>query len=112
MPANLPPNYFEAERRLRQATEPEEKIRIIEEMLGIMPKHKGTDHLKADLRGKIAKLIREGEKRKQSGRRQNPYLIEREGVAQVMLIGAPNSGKSQLLKTFCPSAQTVVESYP
>jgi len=77
-----------------------------------MPKHKGTDHLKADLRGKIAKLIREGEKRKQSGRRQNPYLIEREGVAQVMLIGAPNSGKSQLLKTFCPSAQTVVESYP
>ena len=65
MPANLPPAYFEAERRLRQASEPEEKIRIIEEMLGIMPKHKGTDHLKADLRGKIAKLIREGEKRKQ-----------------------------------------------
>lgn len=112
MPANLPPAYFEAERRLRQASEPEEKIRIIEEMLGIMPKHKGTDHLKADLRGKIAKLIREGEKRKQQSRHQNPYLVEKEGVAQVMLIGAPNSGKSQLLKTLCPSAQTVVESYP
>ena len=112
MPANLPPDYFAAEKRLRQAREPEEKIRIIEEMIGIMPKHKGTDHLKADLRAKIAKLQREGERKKQQSRRQNPYLIDKEGAAQVVLIGPPNSGKSQLLKTVCPSAQTVVEAYP
>lgn len=112
MPANLPPDYFAAEKRLRQAREPEEKIRIIEEMLGIMPKHKGTDHLKADLRQKIAKLQREGERKKQQSRRQNPYLVDKEGAAQVVLIGPPNSGKSQVLKTVCPSAQTVVEPYP
>jgi ribosome-interacting GTPase 1 len=77
-----------------------------------MPKHKGTDHLKADLRQKIAKLQREGERKKQQSRRQNPYLVDKEGAAQVVLIGPPNSGKSQVLKTVCPSAQTVVEPYP
>jgi ribosome-interacting GTPase 1 len=112
MPANLPPDYFAAEKRLKQAREPEEKIRILEEMLAIMPKHKGTDHLKADLRAKIARLQREGMGKKQAKRTQNPYLVEKEGAAQVMLIGPPNSGKSQLLKTLCPSAQAVVEPYP
>jgi ribosome-interacting GTPase 1 len=55
MPANLPPQYFEAEKRLRTAKTAEDKIMALEEMLAIMPKHKGTDHLKADLRRKIAR---------------------------------------------------------
>jgi len=55
MPANLPPMYFEAEKRFRDGKTPEEKIEALEEMLAIMPKHKGTDKLKADLRRKIAK---------------------------------------------------------
>ena len=55
MPANLPPQYFEAEKNFRSAKSPAEKIAALEEMLAIMPKHKGTDHLRAELRGKIAK---------------------------------------------------------
>jgi hypothetical protein len=46
MPANLPPMYFEAEKRFRDGKTPEEKIEALEEMLAIMPKHKGTDKLK------------------------------------------------------------------
>lgn len=56
MPANLPPPYFEAEKRYREAKTPEAKVEILEEMLMIMPKHKGTDKLRADLRRRIAKF--------------------------------------------------------
>jgi len=56
LPANLPPAYFEAENRYREAKTPAEGIAALEEMLAIMPKHKGTDKLKADLRRRISKL--------------------------------------------------------
>ena len=49
MPANLPPDYFEADKRFREAKTHREKIACLEEMLTIMPKHKGTDKLRADL---------------------------------------------------------------
>jgi len=48
MPANLPPQYFDAEKKLRTAKNTADKILALEEMLAIMPKHKGTDHLRAD----------------------------------------------------------------
>jgi len=54
MPANLTPQYFEAERRFKSATTPDEKIQALEAMLAVMPNHKRTDHLQADLRRKIA----------------------------------------------------------
>ncbi len=56
MPANLTPEYLEAERRYREAKTPTEKLACLEEMLTVLPKHKGTDKLKADLRRKISKL--------------------------------------------------------
>jgi len=59
MPANLPPQYFDAEKRYRQAKTPEDKIEALEVMLAIMPKHKGTDRLHGDLRRKNAKLLRQ-----------------------------------------------------
>ena len=45
MPANLPPMYFAAEKRFRDGPTIEEKIEALEEMLAVMPKHKGTDKL-------------------------------------------------------------------
>ena len=56
MPANLTPDYFKAEQWYRTATTTEEKILALEQMLAVMPKHKGTDKLKADLRQKISAL--------------------------------------------------------
>jgi len=64
-----------------------------------MPKHKGTDKLQADLRAKISKLKKAAEKKGGPHRRTHPYRIPREGVAQVILVGAPNTGKSSILAT-------------
>ncbi|MFC1978674.1 TGS domain-containing protein [Chloroflexota bacterium] len=95
MPANLPPKYHEAERRYREAKDPDEKIEALEEMLAIMPKHKGTDHLRADLRARMAKLTADAQKK--SGRRGNIYNVRKEGAGQVALVGLTNSGKSSLV---------------
>jgi ribosome-interacting GTPase 1 len=97
MPANLPPDYYDAERRLREASTPAEKIACLEEMLTIMPKHKGTDHLKADLRRKISKLKTAAQSKKGGTRGDTTFLVEKEGAAQVMVTGPPNTGKSSLV---------------
>ena len=97
MPANLPPIYFEAEKRFRDAKTPESKIEALEEMLTIMPKHKGTDKLRADLRRRIAKLKEEAQQKKGGARRDTAYVIEKEGASQIAVIGAPNTGKSALV---------------
>jgi len=109
MPANLPPQYFEAERNFRLAKRPEEKIAALEEMLAIMPKHKGTDHLRAELRGRIAKLTQLATKK--SGVHRASMAIEKEGAAQVAVIGLPNAGKSQLVASITNASPTVAE-YP
>jgi ribosome-interacting GTPase 1 len=107
MPANLPPMYFEAEKRFRDGKTPEEKIEALEEMLAIMPKHKGTDKLKADLRRKIAKLKLEGQQKKGGARSQTAYSIDREGAGQIAVIGPPNTGKSSLVGRITNAAPEV-----
>ena len=97
MPANLPPPYFEAEKRYREAKTPEEKIEALEEMLTIMPKHKGTDKLRADLRKRIAKHKTEDRQKKGSAKGVTAYSIEKEGAAQAILVGVPNVGKSSIV---------------
>ena len=111
MPANLPPDYYAAEERFRLAKTSEEKVRILEEMLAIMPKHKGTDHLKAGLRSKISRLLKEGAKKKTGISKFNPYAVEREDCPQVVLIGPVNAGKSALVK-YLTGAPTEVAEYP
>jgi ribosome-interacting GTPase 1 len=109
MPANLPPQYYEAERRYRQAKTPEDKIEALEVMLAIMPKHKGTDHLYGDLRRRIAKLTEEAERKAATSRAS--FYIRKEGAGQVALIGLPNAGKSQLLATVT-DASPEIGAYP
>ncbi len=109
MPANLPPQYFEVEKRFRAAKSAEDKITALEEMLAIMPKHKGTDHLRAELRGRIAKLSQLAGKK--SGTRRASMLIEKEGAAQIVVIGLPNAGKSQLVASITNASPAVAE-YP
>jgi len=109
MPANLPPQYFEAEKRFRQAKEPADKILVLEEMLAIMPKHKGTDKLRAELRGRIAKLTQAAAKK--TGAHRMSMVIEKEGAAQIAVIGLPNAGKSQLVASITNASPAVAE-YP
>jgi len=109
MPANLPPQYFEAEKAFREAKDPLEKIAALEEMLAIMPKHKGTDHLRAELRGRIAKLTQQATRK--SGARRASLVIEKEGAAQLAVIGLPNAGKSRLIAAITNASPPVAE-YP
>jgi ribosome-interacting GTPase 1 len=109
MPANLPPQYFAAEKNFRQAKDPLEKIAALEEMLAIMPHHKGTDHLRAELRARIAKLTEVAEKKSTTKRRS--MVIPREGAAQLAVVSLPNAGKSQLVASITNASPPVAE-YP
>ncbi|MDX1689370.1 MAG: TGS domain-containing protein [Candidatus Promineifilaceae bacterium] len=111
MPTNLPPEYYDAEERYRQAETQEERIRRLEELISTVPKHKGTDHLRADLRRKLSKMKEAAEKKPAAARQVSPYQIDREGAGQVVIAGPPNTGKSALLAALT-NAEPEVEPFP
>ena len=111
MPANLPPQYKEVEAKLKAARTPEEKIAILQEMLAIMPKHKGTDHLRADLRTRISKLEKIRSSKRTKSRAESRFMVEREGAAQVVVVGPPNCGKSSLVSALT-NAPVEIADYP
>lgn len=97
MPTNLPPEYFEADKRYREAQSPAEKIACLEDLISTVPKHKGTDKLRADLRRQLSKLKEEAQAHKKHGAHQATFQIEREGGGQAVVIGPTNVGKSSLV---------------
>lgn len=112
MPANLTPIYLKAEEAFRAAETLEEKIECLKQMITVLPKHKGTDHLHGDLKRRLAKLTQQAEQRRRSGGgRSRAVEIERQGAGQVVLVGAPNSGKSTLLNALT-NAHAEVGDYP
>ena len=97
MPTNVSPEYKKAEEAYRQAREPKERLDCLKQMLSTIPKHKGTEHLQADIKSRIKDLTEELAGPKKGGKRSGPALaIRPEGAAQVALLGPPNSGKSAL----------------
>jgi len=110
VPANLTPEYFKAEKWYKSAATNEERILALERMLAVMPKHKGTDHLKADLRKKLSKLKDAGAQKKSSSH-VDIFHVPRGGAGQIVLIGTPNCGKSSIVAALT-NAKVNVADFP
>jgi len=110
MPANLSPEYLEAEQRFKSAKNTEEKIEALEEMFATIPKHKGTEKMQADIKRRLSKL-RSEQAKKPISRVGLLHRVEKEGAGQVALVGPPNSGKSALVRHLTHATPEVAD-YP
>jgi len=111
MPANLTQQYLKAEEEYRRAATPEEELQCLQVMLQEIPKHKGTDHLQAELKTKISKAKKELATEKSSGKKGRGLRIPRQGAGTAILLGGPNAGKSQLVASLT-RATPEVAPYP
>lgn len=112
MPANLTPQYHSAEDRYKAAKTPEEKLAALKEMIALLPKHKGTEKIHANLKKRLSKLNDQAQQAKKKKGGGSPFEhIDREGAGQIVLVGLPNSGKSTLLNRLT-NAQAEVAEYP
>ncbi len=112
MPANLPPQYSKAEDELRKAATPSERLEKLREMFRLLPKHKGTEKLQSDLKQKISRAKDDMEGAKAGAKKAGvSHRVPKEGAGQVVLVGAPNVGKSALLAALT-NAHPEVAPYP
>ena len=113
MTANLTPQYHDAEERFKRAGDHPEKLAALREMIALLPKHKGTEKLLADLRKRLSKLEDEAAlpPRGGHGHRAEVGHVRREGAGQWVLLGPPNGGKSSLLAALT-HAHPEIGDYP
>jgi hypothetical protein len=99
MPANLPPDARKKWAEVEATKNPRVRLQRMEEFLSLVPKHKGTLKLRGQVKKQMAIMRREIEekKRKKAGRSGPKLFIEKEGAAQIALIGLTGVGKSSLL---------------
>jgi len=110
MPTNLPPEYFRAEQTYREAESAPAKIAALEEMMSTIPKHKGTDKLRAELRRKISRLKDDQKKKKGAVKHESEFHIEKEGAGRIAITGAANVGKSSILAAFTHATPQISEA--
>ena len=111
MPANLTPDYLAAEARFREAQTTEDKLAALDEMYATIPKHKGTEKMRADIKRRISKLREKEKQSGKKGKRFDEFHVEKQGAGQVVLLGPPNSGRSTLLSRLT-SAEPQIADYP
>jgi ribosome-interacting GTPase 1 len=112
MAANLTPQYMEAEEEYKKAETPEEKLACLKKMFSLVPKHKASEKLQADLKTKMAELRDEVEHAKKHPKKVGvSYKFPRQGAGQYIILGAPNAGKSRLL-TRLTRATPEVAAFP
>jgi ribosome-interacting GTPase 1 len=112
MAVNLTPQYLEAEAEYKKAQTAEERLACLKKMWTLLPKHKASEKVQADLKTRISEAKEEAEReRKQPKKVGVSHKIPRQGAGQYVIIGAPNVGKSQLL-TRLTRATPEVAPYP
>ena len=114
MPANLPAEAKSKYREASLARKPEEKIKKLQEFMSLFPKHKGTENLRAQVKRKISLLKKEikEKKQKKTGSSTGPKVfVEKEGDAQVVILGPTNVGRSSLL-SILTNSKVAILNYP
>ena len=112
MPTNVTPEFKKVQAEYRRAKDPSERLELLREMMRVVPKHKGTEHLRADIKTKIKELSDELSGPSGAAARTGPQIAFRvEGAGQLALIGPPNTGKSALHARLTGSHSTS-EAYP
>src|SRR5690606_36872617 len=108
MPANLTPEYKRAEQAYRAAHDERERLACLKAMLRTIPKHKGTEHLQADIKSRIKQLTDELSGPRKGAARTGPvHVVRHEGAGQIALLGPPNSGQFALHPRLIGSRATV-----
>ena len=113
MAVNLPPHYHDAEARYKKAQSSDDKLAALREMWVILPKHKASEKVQADLKTKISELVDRVEAEKAGPKKagQTATKVPRQGAGQVVFLGPPNAGKSRLLARLT-KATPAVAAYP
>jgi ribosome-interacting GTPase 1 len=98
MAVNLTPQYLEAEAAYKKAQTAEERLECLKKMWALVPKHKASEKLQAELKTKLSEAREEAERERKSPKKTGvSYKIPKQGAGQVVLVGGPNAGKSRLL---------------
>jgi uncharacterized protein len=112
MAVNLTPQYLEAEADYKKAQTAEERLECLRRMWTLVPKHKASEKLQAELKTKISETKAEVEQERKNPKKVGvSYKIPRQGAGQVLLIGGPNAGKSRILTRLTRSTSEVAP-YP
>ncbi|MCD6393583.1 MAG: 50S ribosome-binding GTPase [Planctomycetes bacterium] len=112
MPANLTPEYKKADEWFRSASSDDEKILALEEMLRTIPKHKGTEHMRADLKKRLSKLRAVPAGGKKAGAKHvDVFHVPKTGAGQIAMVGMPNCGKSSIVGALT-KAKVNIADYP
>jgi ribosome-interacting GTPase 1 len=112
MAANLTPQYLEAEAEYKRAQTAEERLASLKKMYALLPKHKASEKLQADLKTRISEAKKEAEHERKSPKKAGvSHKIPKQGAGQYVVLGGPNTGKSRLL-TRLTRATPEVAPYP
>jgi len=113
MPTNLPPTAKKKWNEVLQTRTPQEKLEKLKEFLSLVPRHKGTARLCVQVKRQIKTLQREIEekKRRKAGQSGAKFFLEKEGAAQLVVLGPTKVGRSSLLMSIT-NAKAEVSDYP
>lgn len=113
MAVNQSPMYQKAEERYRCASTPAERLAALEEMWRLVPKHKASEKLQAQIKQRIKSTREDVQKHAAKGGHtsHDPYAIHKQGAGQVLLLGEPNVGKSAIVGALT-SAKVEVQPFP